>query len=85
MPRIPMYLALVMLACGGSPPAAAIESWNSACLAPLRQAKEDWIRLSTQKARDAAAREIRAAEQLYRLGRDAECKARVERAREAMK
>ena len=66
-------------------PAGAAESWNSACLTPLRQAKEDWTRLATAKARDAVAREIRLAEQSYRRGRDQDCKDRVERIKAMMK
>ena len=85
MPRPLIPIALAAFAWLASLPALAVESWNSACLMPLRQAKEDWTRLATQQARDAAARELRAAEQLYRRGRDAECKARIDRAREAMK
>jgi hypothetical protein len=66
-------------------PARAVESWNSQCLTPLRQAKEDWTRLATPQARDAAAREIRLAEQSYRRGKDADCKARVERIQAMMR
>jgi hypothetical protein len=66
-------------------PARAVESWNSQCLAPLRQAKEDWTRLATPQARDAAAREIRLAEQSYRRGKDADCAARVARIQATMK
>jgi hypothetical protein len=60
-------------------PAGAVESWNSQCLLPLRQAKEDWTRLSTPQARSAVAREITLAEKSYRLGRDKDCVDRVER------
>ncbi len=59
--------------------AGAAESWNSTCLMPLRQAKEDWTRLATAKARNAVAREIKLAEQSYRRSLDKECKDRVDR------
>lgn len=65
-------------------PAQAAESWNSACLTPLRQAKEDWTRLATPQTRNAVAREIRLAEQSYRRGRDKDCKDRVERIKAMM-
>lgn len=74
-------LALALLAA----PASAAESWNSVCLMPLRQAKEDWTRLATPQARNAVAREIRLAEKSYRRGFDKECKDRVDRIAGMMK
>lgn len=71
--------AVVLAAALGAAPADAAESWNSACLMPLRQAKEDWTRLSTSQARNAVAREIKLAERSYRRGLDKECAQRVER------
>jgi len=85
MTRAALSICLCALAAAAGPPARAVESWNSQCLAPLRQAKEDWTRLATPQARAAAAREIRLAEQSYRRGKDADCKARVERIRAMMK
>ncbi|MGQ0676497.1 MAG: hypothetical protein ACT4N4_10500 [Rhodospirillales bacterium] len=84
MTRVVLFSAAfgVALACA---PALAVESWNSACLLPLRQAKEDWTRLATPQARNAVAREITLAEQSYRRGKDQDCKARVERIKAMMK
>lgn len=77
--------ALGVLAALMAEPADAAESWNSVCLMPLRQAKEDWTRLATPQARNAVAREIRLAEKSYRRGRDQDCKDRVDRIAAMMK
>lgn len=80
--RIAGFAAIMLL---GTPSAWAVESWNSACLADLRQVKEDWTRIAAPKTRDAVRREVALAERSYRRGRDAECKQRVEQIKAMMR